>query len=378
MPNVKQIYAIVNSINKQAFGENAIVATDASWVSVGNQVLSTASNKDAWYGALADRIGKTLTSYRPYEGKKGRIRKNEMDFGIALQKLYVELPEAVTNTTWNGQSVAATDPFTKSATVVHQKIFAPFAPYEYDITIPDVQLETAFTNPTAMAAFIESVFGALYNAREAAMENVTALQRAAMIASKKVKGGAGYQNVLAAYKAQTGDNTVTSTNYENSPEFLRFLVSYISKFSGRMTKLSVNFNEDGVVRHTPKDMQNLDVLSDVAEAIKVNLQSDTFHKDLVSLPGYEAVEYWQGSDQGNYDLADISKVMVQLDGETTTTVTGVLAVLYDVETLGTTITKQRTRSIYNPKDEYTNYFDKAEIGRYYDTSENAIVFYVAD
>ena len=60
---VKQIYNIVNAANKQAFGENAIEVIDLQGViSTGNTVLSTATNKDLWFKAIADKITKTIIS----------------------------------------------------------------------------------------------------------------------------------------------------------------------------------------------------------------------------------------------------------------------------------------------------------------------------
>ena len=56
----------------------------------------------------------------------------------------------------------------------------------------------------------------------------------------------------------------------------------------------------------------------------------------------------------------------------------IVACIYDRDAMGVTIDKRRTKSIYNPKDEYTNYFMKAEMGFYNDLSENGVVFYLEE
>ena len=126
--NAKQIYEIVNSIASQSLGLKGLEATDVSFVSVGNQILSTDTNKDAFYGVLADRIGKVVYSnVREYKSKEAvGLLKEPFDYGIALQKLYVDLVNATENVTWNGQTTPVSDPFKKNTLSVKQKIFTPF------------------------------------------------------------------------------------------------------------------------------------------------------------------------------------------------------------------------------------------------------------
>ena len=377
MANIKQIYTIVNSIAEQSLGMKGLEATDVSFVSVGNEVLSSDVNKDAFYGVLLDRIGKVVFGMRSYNSVNRGIKKNSFEYGAVLQKLYVDIMSATKNTTWNAQSDTASNPFTKSATEVKQKLFSKISTWEFDGTLPDVQLKTAFISATNMAAYIECIFLAMSNSLELSFENTANLCRASFIARKKVKNNpVTYVNLLHNYNTMTG-KTLTVATCMTDIDFLTYASEQIALCVTRMGTYSRLFNDEGYARHTPTDMLNVDILANFETAMNMYLRSNTFHEELLKLPNHVVIPYWQGSGTA-YAFDDVSKISVQLDGVENTEVTGVVACLYDKEAIGVTIDNRRTRSIYNPKDEYTNYFGKAEMGFYNDMSENGVVFYIAE
>ena len=66
---IKKIDTIVNSLATQALG-SAVVGTDATFVSIGETVLSSETNKEAFFNALANRCYDTVISMRSYTQKK--------------------------------------------------------------------------------------------------------------------------------------------------------------------------------------------------------------------------------------------------------------------------------------------------------------------
>ena len=376
MPNVKQIYTIVNSLAEQSLGMKGLEATDVSFVSVGNEVLSSDANKDAFYGVLLDRVGKVVFGMRSYNSVNKGIKKDSFEYGAVLQKLYVDIMSATKNTSWNAQSDASSDPFAKSTAEVKQKLFSKISTWEFDCTIPDVQLKTAFISATNMAAFIECIFTAMNNSLELSFENTANICRASFIARKKVKNNAvTYVNLLQNYNTLT-NKTLTVATCLTDIDFLTYASEQITLCVNRMGTYSKLFNDEGYARHTPVDMLNVDILANFETAMNMYLRSNTFHEELLKLPNHVVIPYWQGSGQA-YTFDEVSKISVQLDGVESTEVTGVVACLYDKDAIGVTIDNRRTRSIYNPKDEYTNYFGKADMGFYNDMSENGVVFYIA-
>ena len=379
MSTVKQIYSIVNDVAKMTYGESAVTVVDtASFISLGDKVLNSATDTELFTNKLVDRIGKTVFSVRRYEGMSGGVVRHPFEFGCILQKIYVDLPEAKQNNAWEIGKESYTPsyaPVIKPS--VKQKLFDKISTWEIDVTIPDFMLRTAFTNETAMATFIDGIFVALDNMMIVALDNNADLTRASFIA-RKLHGGkpCGAINLLHEYNTLTNAGLTVESALRNT-EFLKWASMQINLWVNRMVKMSSLFNEEGYRRHTPKENLVVNVLQDFASATDTFLQSDTFHKELTKLPNYETVPYWIGSGE-SYDFNSTSLVNVKLSDEVTINQKGVIAVAYDFEALGVTMKERRTTTERNNKDEYTNYYNKANIGYFNDMSENGIVFYLAE
>ena len=96
MSTVNQIYALINEVAKQTFGESAVTVTDTSTlVALGDKVLSSDVDTDKFAKTLVDRIGRTIFSIRRYtaSGDDGLV-KEPFEYGCIVQKIYVDLPEA--------------------------------------------------------------------------------------------------------------------------------------------------------------------------------------------------------------------------------------------------------------------------------------------
>ena len=70
MATVNQIYTMVNDSAQEALGAKAIAVKDTgTLVSLGDQVFSSDTNKEQFYKALTDRIGRTVIAVRAYKAK---------------------------------------------------------------------------------------------------------------------------------------------------------------------------------------------------------------------------------------------------------------------------------------------------------------------
>lgn len=379
MATVAQIYNIVNATAKECWGEQAITVKDTpSFISLGNETLSSQSNTDVFTKTLVDRIGKTVFSTRAYEVDEPDVVRKPFEYGCILQKIYVEMPEARVNNSWNIGNDDYTPEFAPVIKPsVKQKLFSKIATWEIGVTIPDEILKTAFLNETAMAVFIDAIFTAMDNMLKIALENNINLTRASFIARKLNAGNAcGAINLLAGYKELTGETLTVAGALRNS-DFLKYAARQIKLWSDRVTKMSILFNDEEYKRHTPKSMQVLDILADFSTATDTYLQSDTYHNELTKLPLYNVVPYWQGSGTA-FNFNDTSAVKIKIDNNTNVEQSGVIGTLFDREALGVTITERRSSTERNNHDEYTNYYNKVNIGYFNDMSENGIVFYLAE
>jgi len=384
MASVAQIYSILNAVASQALGSAAVTVTDTtSMVALGDVVLSSNSNKDAFVGALMDRIGRTIVSMRAYDpdGVDPLIKK-PFEYGCVLQKMYVDLEDANPNNEWN---IGAVDYVPSFAPVykpdVRQKLFDKISAWEYDWSVPDNILRTAFVNAEEMGAFFKAQAMAMANSMKLALENAANLVRATGAAYHIEHDGVTAINLLEEYLTIHQSSTLTASDCLYDKDFLRYAAMRILNVSKYMRRMSRAWNLEGFARHTGKDNAVVTLLQDFDSAETMYLQSDTFHDELVALKGYNVVPYWQGAGNSGNDFANASKIAITIkDGASTKNVsqTGVLAIIHDEETLGTTIMELEQSTERNNKDRYTDFFNHANIGYFFDPSENMVVFYIAN
>lgn len=379
MSDVKQIYSILNDVAKQTLGTEAIAVVDTqSFISLGDKVLKSDTDTENFLSKLTDRIAKTVYSVRNYTGINKNLMREPFDYGVIVQKIHVEMPEAKENNAWKIGEQGYTPTYAPVIKpTVSQKLFNKLSTWEIDVTIPDFMLKTAFLNESSMATFIDAIFTAMNNAMVMCADNNANLIRANFIGNK-IHSAKSTQsiNLLAQYNTLTNAN-LTVASCLRDVDFLKWATMQISLWTKRMRVMSKLFNEDSNSKFTSGEYLVLDVLQDFASSTATFLQSDTYHKELVALPMYNEVPYWQGSGT-SFAFADTSKISVKIDGTTEVTQGGIIAVAYDYNAIGTTINEPRSTTERNNKDEYTNYYNKATIGCFNDLGENGIVFYIAE
>jgi hypothetical protein len=150
-----------------------------------------------------------------------------------------------------------------------------------------------------------------------------------------------------------------------------------------MGKMSTVFNVDGYETFTDKTNMVVEMNTEFAKASDMYLQADTFHNELVALPGFTSVPFWQTSGKG-FAFADTSAISITHDDFITEAnptghiaQAGIICFLHDIENVAAYFGRRRTWEMYNPRAEVINHGEKAEKGFAVDNHANAAVFYVA-
>ena len=152
-----------------------------------------------------------------------------------------------------------------------------------------------------------------------------------------------------------------------------------------MAQPSVLYNTDGNLRATRRSNAHILVLSEFGINSEVYLESDTYWKDLVSLPGYTRVSFWQGNHTAgsDNDFATNSGIIVTPSSEegqvspTTITQDGIIAVVADRQAIAVGLNKRRSATFTNPIDAYTNIKEEFTTQWINDLGENGLVFLCA-
>ena len=113
------------------------------------------------------------------------------------------------------------------------------------------------------------------------------------------------------------------------------------------------------------------------------LQADTFHNELVKLPNFEKIPFWQSSGK-KFDFADCSTIKIKnsdlvstTNVEGTVNQSGIICFVHDVENVACYFGNRRTWELVNPRSEVVIHGEKAEKGYAVDNHANAVVFYMA-
>lgn len=381
--DTNQIYAIVNEVNAEAFGSTDIDVIDAQGlVALGDSVLSSTTNTEAFLNTLVQRIGRTIISFRQYRNKLSDMVVNDFEYGAILQKIRVHLTDAETDPAYaltDGQTV---DPWTINKPDVEQKLFVSRTPYMFSVTIARKQLKEAFLSESAMGAFIGAVFGQVRNSIEVSLENLGRACIANMIGEftpATPSGGSAttlnhevalctLYNTARGY--EEGDaGYVDDTNALFDDAFLRFAVSTMKSYSDNLTDMSTLYNDGTIESFTPREDQRLKVLSGFERALETVVQYSAFNEEMVRLNAFSTVNFWQSAQDKSYIMVERASDGAQVIK------THVVAVLYDREALGmykkdedVLTTPVNAKGLY-----YNTFYHQIELW-FNDTSENFVYF----
>lgn len=365
-----QIYNIVNSVNKQTMGLTELsVVDEQGLISLGETVLTTNGLADTWLNSLAQRIGKTIISFREYKSKYSDMVLDSMQWGNIVQKIKVSMPEATKDESYNlidGQSV---DMYKVANPKVTQSFFTSETPYQFYVTVKRTQLKEAFTSETSMNGFIGAIYGEVQNAIELSLESLARNCINNFIGEKV--NAAKQINLLEMYNNETTSTLTVDTCLHNK-EFLAYCVSRINLYSKYMENMSTEYNDGTQTRHTPKSLQHLRILEDFESRLETVVQYQAFRDNYVKLNNYHTTSFWQSVKKPS----DIH-VKISSDG-TEITSSGILAVLYDRDALG--LYKKDSWNSTTPFNSaggyYNTYYHHKEL-YFNDLSENFVVFVIA-
>lgn len=366
--NTNQIYTIVNSAVNQAIGDGGITAIDTqSLISLGNVVLDSSTNTEAFLNTLAQRIGRTIYRFRDYNNKFKDMLVSDMEWGAILQKIRVEMPVAEADqmyTLTDGQSI---DHYVVAKPKAHQKLFVTRTPYQFKITIQRETLREAFLSAEAMGAFIALVFGEVRNAIELSLESLGRLTLAAAIS----EAGQVTQtiNLVSDYNHDTGSQLTADTALYNA-DFLRYAIYRINNIIDMIQDMSVQYCDGILPTFTNKENMKIRVLSAFQRRLETVVEYAAFHEQFVDVDGaYSTINYWQAEQTPS--SIDIKKPS---DGSAFQQ-SNIIAVVHDRDAFGIyQIDETVLTSPVNAAGAYYNQYWHEKQGRFVDTSENMVVF----
>ena len=118
------------------------------------------------------------------------------------------------------------------------------------------------------------------------------------------------------------------------------------------------------------------MLTDFMNQVDASALSGIYNQQLLSIGGYERVNYWQSID--NPSSINVIPNVLDTDGtcfkyEQGVSQSGIVGILFDDEALGITVINEDVRSIENPRGRYFNNWYNWVCRYYNDQTENFVV-----
>ena len=393
---VNQIYSLLNDLNHQMFGADALTVKDLSGIiSMGKALQISSETTDKFINKLVDRIGKTVIRTLDLELDYPNLYMDSYSFGCVLQKITVNPFDAIQSSEWN---VGAND-FTPTMLDVAkpQKIFVTYFhdidTFKYKVTIAEDLLWSAFTSEQMMNEFITAIINSLSDSVTISVNNMarTAVNN---FIGEKILAGNGVVDLLAGYNALLGaGNEITADEAMHNKEFFRYASTVIRRYVKYLDQPSELYNVgdgsgNGILRATSRDNMHVLMLSDMAAGFDAYLYGDSLTGDkFYDMPLYTEVAYWQGNHSANgdnlfavnsaIDIVPSSQESVATAGERAEIhQTGIVCVLADRQAIAIGLNKYRSGAFRNDIDDYYTISQTISTQYINDMSENGIVFTV--
>lgn len=395
--NNNAVYSLVNEAYKQAVGSKAI-ATESlvDFVETGaayDSLIADNAWKDQFTKALLQQCVKNFyldTSYR--EEYRDPFYKDSRTFGAISQMISAEAPEAVESHAWQNfvSGTSTVGIYTLYLPTVSSKFMGKSSSWELDIAITDEQWNPAFKSESELEQFVAFIMMTVDNAIVTHLEDCNNMNRNNFIGEKIAyaasQGATGVHvlDLVALYRAETGDQTITTKEgFMSDDKCMRFAAETIEKYSGYMNKMSTLFNVDGKKKFTPKSREVVQILQHFYSRMKSVSYADAYNLDFVKLDGFDTVPYWQGygaadASTGAVDFDEISAIKITTASNESVSQTGVVAFLADEWAIMHTILSERVAVTRHDPEALTQYYYQFRDQRINNLGQNAIVFVLND
>lgn len=390
--NVKQIKTLLNDVIEDMTAQSAAIQTvdTSNLVSLGKAV-SDLNLYDGFFGSLVNRLAKTVYFVRVYDGADNRsILRDEHEYGAFIQKVYYTAPAFVDNPEYKIPSYTGggaideynqSSPYDVDTTVtVNAMVYGAQGTFALEIVRPVDQIRSAFLSESEMMRFIDGIYVTIENEIKLAEEGLVNAAVSTAIAAD-INGGK-VRNLLTEYNAIAATPITDEKVALADTDFLKYASREIRNTIKYMRKMSTAYNVNGYKTFTDEPI--VEVLTDFASAMSTYLEADTFHKELVELPRYTEVPWWQFSGQSNGDFDDVSMISV-INEAFVVAVTnptgeiedsGIIAFVHDIEHVAAYFGHRRSWEMYNQRDDVYVHGETARKGYAVDLNANGVVFQV--
>ena len=386
-----QIATLLNAIQRQATGQDAIAATDtASFVTQAQVTLK--AGYDPVLSAISQVLSRTIFSIRPYSAKFRGMMVDAQRYGNHVRKLNIgdkPFVEDDRSKLVDGQSI---DQQVVNKPNLLQTNFYGENVFQDSYTIFKDQLDVAFSGPEEFARFLTLVTTNANDKLENSRENLARAMLANYIGAKLTTDTQNIEDgsvvhLLTEYNAITGLSLTATTVYQpaNFKPFMAWVYSRVASLSALLTERLARFHVNPTVggaaktimRHVPYERQRVYLFGPAQYQIEARVLADAFHDNYLRYADHETVNFWQSPETA--DTIYVTPNYMTATGEyaaaeTAVQQAGVFGIIMDEEVMGwTPVNQWQAPAPFNARGGYTNVWIHETQRSWTDMTESGIV-----
>lgn len=381
---IDQINTYANAVMAQVTGVSEAEAWNTNLITTIAQTALKCGNEQ-FLNAIGQVLSRTIFSIRPYTRKFRNMQADAIRYGNHVRKLQTYgVTQVDTNQEFTLECGKGVDMYKVKCPNLLQTNFYGQVTYSLFLTVYRNQFNVAVQNGYELGQLFAMLMQQLLDDIEQIQETL-----ARSIIVNKATGIAASRpssviHLLTLYNewsglALTAADVNKPGNYEG---FIRWASAKIASVRDMMTERTVNWHSNitdkNILRHSPKNRQNVYILAPELYNINANVLSTTFNSDLVQFPGGEKVNFWQNA--ASPSTMNALPVYMGADGTPVTATEAinlpqVFAVIMDYEAAGyTVIDHWSSATPFNSAGGYNNIFFHFTDRYWNDFTENAVIF----
>lgn len=364
------------------------------------------SPADIMYKSLLSQIGRIIVDKRSYVAKLPRLFVDTVDWGLFTEHIMIDLSDVMVDEVWNpngyipwnaaggagiaeGSRIAAIE-FGCYKPVVTSKLYSKAHGIMVALTTGYEQLFTAFKGVDEYQSFVTGLYNSVENTLQAKAE-IYAMMTISMGIAKSAANGNSY-DLRTLYAAAGGTTTgLTAEELLNDKDFEAFMLRTIDETKDYMQRMSSLYNDGEFVTFSADP--HVIMLTAAAKAAKFGVRANTFNEELLGIGEYDTVPSWQAAisslNNHPYSFEVASSIMLTKaaaeeagltvgEGETSLTLPGYVALIYDRYAMGITLDKRNVSSQYAASRMTINTFYHSLIRYQINDSYPIVSFYISE
>lgn len=364
------------------------------------------SPADIMYKSLLSQIGRIIVDKRSYVAKLPRLFVDTVDWGLFTEHIMIDLSDVMVDEVWNpngyipwnaaggagvaeGSRIAAIE-FGCYKPVVTSKLYSKAHGIMVALTTGYEQLFTAFRGVDEYQSFVTGLYNSVENTLQAKAE-IYAMMTISMGIAKSAANGNAY-DLRQLYAAAGGTTTgLTAEELLNDKDFEAFMLRTIDETKDYMQRMSSLYNDGEFVTFSADP--HVIMLTAAAKAAKFGVRANTYNEELLGIGEYDTVPSWQAAisslNNHPYNFETASSIMLTKaaaeeagltvgESETSLTLPGFVALIYDRYAMGITLDKRNVSSQYAASRMTINTFYHSLIRYQINDSYPIVSFYISE